>query len=63
MAAPQSKTENYTSLEYWTFLAKALARGGLDALFLADVLGFYDVSKETVDIICEMRYGFRPAIQ
>ena len=40
---PQSKTENYTKLDYWTNLAKVLEKGRFDALFLADVLGPYDV--------------------
>ena len=40
---PQSQADRYLDLEYWTDLAKLLERGGFDALFLADVLGVYDV--------------------
>jgi len=34
---------NYTDLETWVELAKLLERGRFDALFLADVVGVYDV--------------------
>lgn len=41
---PRSKAaEGYTDLEYWVDLAKTLERGKFDSLFLADVLGVYDV--------------------
>ncbi|WP_019200763.1 LLM class flavin-dependent oxidoreductase [Tsukamurella sp. 1534] len=33
----------YTDLDHWTGLARLLDDGGFDALFLADVLGTYDV--------------------
>ena len=34
---------NYTDLKQWVNLAKLLERGRFDALFLADVIGVYDV--------------------
>ncbi|WP_134324926.1 LLM class flavin-dependent oxidoreductase [Cumulibacter soli] len=34
---------DYTSLEHWTGLARMLESGGFHSLFLADVLGTYDV--------------------
>jgi long-chain alkane monooxygenase len=37
------RMENYTDLETWVELAKLLERGRFDALFLADVVGVYDV--------------------
>jgi len=37
------RSEDYRSLKHWTNLAQLLERGGFDALFLADVLGTYDV--------------------
>ena len=40
---PQDRSTSYTDLAYWTDLARLLERGGFDALFLADVLGVYDV--------------------
>lgn len=40
---PDSKAVTYKDLEYWTELAKLLERGRFDSLFIADVLGTYDV--------------------
>ncbi|MFT4010652.1 MAG: LLM class flavin-dependent oxidoreductase [Nocardioidaceae bacterium] len=40
---PDSRADEYKSLGYWTDLARTLERGTFDALFLADVLGVYDV--------------------
>jgi FMN-dependent oxidoreductase (nitrilotriacetate monooxygenase family) len=36
----------YTDLETWVELAKLLERGRFDALFLADVVGIYDVYRD-----------------
>ncbi|UGA41913.1 LLM class flavin-dependent oxidoreductase [Bradyrhizobium quebecense] len=40
---PRDRTKDYNRLSYWTDLAKTLERGRFDGLFLADVLGVYDV--------------------
>src|SRR5437763_8871829 len=40
---PRDRTSEYNRLPYWIDLAKALERGRFDGLFLADVLGVYDV--------------------
>lgn len=40
---PDSQAERYKDLDYWLDLARTLERGRFDALFLADVLGPYDV--------------------
>lgn len=40
---PRDRADRYIDLAYWTDLAKILERGKFDALFLADVLGVYDV--------------------
>lgn len=40
---PSDEGYRYTDLEHWTSLATMLEDGGFDALFLADVLGVYDV--------------------
>ncbi|HST74891.1 MAG TPA: LLM class flavin-dependent oxidoreductase [Acetobacteraceae bacterium] len=40
---PRDRADSYNTLEYWTDLARTLERGKFDALFLADVLGIYDV--------------------
>ncbi|KAK6197524.1 luciferase-like domain-containing protein [Scheffersomyces amazonensis] len=40
---PEDQSRNYNSIEYWTNLAKLLEKGKFNALFIADVLGGYDV--------------------
>ncbi len=40
---PDSQAWRYKDLRYWTDLAKTLERGLFDGLFIADVLGVYDV--------------------
>jgi FMN-dependent oxidoreductase (nitrilotriacetate monooxygenase family) len=42
---PDDRADTYNTLEYWTNLARLLERGKFDALFMADVLGIYDVYK------------------
>ncbi len=40
---PEDQSWRYKDLTYWTELAKLLERGRFDGLFIADVLGTYDV--------------------
>lgn len=40
---PRDRSSDYTSLAYWTDLARTLERGKFDGIFLADVMGVYDV--------------------
>jgi FMN-dependent oxidoreductase (nitrilotriacetate monooxygenase family) len=40
---PRDQARRYVDLAYWTKLAQTLERGLLDAVFIADVLGVYDV--------------------
>src|SRR5437660_11658146 len=40
---PRDRTSEYNRLPYWIHLAQTLERGRFDGLFLADVLGVYDV--------------------
>lgn len=40
---PDDQAWRYKDLSYWTDLARLLERGRFDAIFLADVLGVYDV--------------------
>lgn len=40
---PKDQSARYTDLRYWTELAKLLERGCFDGIFIADVLGTYDV--------------------
>ncbi|WP_159696638.1 LLM class flavin-dependent oxidoreductase [Massilia sp. 9I] len=45
---PRSDSERYATPEYWIELAQLLEAGGFDAIFLADVLGVYDVYRKSV---------------
>ncbi|MGW0051964.1 LLM class flavin-dependent oxidoreductase [Nocardia nova] len=40
---PEDQSHRYKELSYWTELAKLLERGRFDGIFIADVLGIYDV--------------------
>lgn len=40
---PQDRSVEYKDLEYWTDLAQILERGFFEGIFIADVLGIYDV--------------------
>lgn len=44
---PDNRADQYNTLEYWTDLARTLERGKFDSLFLADVLGIYDVYRNS----------------
>jgi long-chain alkane monooxygenase len=46
---PRDRTSEYNRLPYWLDLARTLERGRFDGLFLADVLGVYDVFGGTPD--------------
>lgn len=40
---PRDQSGGYTSLKYWTDLARTLERGKFDGIFIADIFGIYDV--------------------
>jgi FMN-dependent oxidoreductase (nitrilotriacetate monooxygenase family) len=44
---PEDRARDYNTIGYWTHLAKVLEEGLFDSLFLADVLGTYDVYADT----------------
>ena len=46
---PDDESHRYTDIDYWTELAQILERGRFDAVFLADVLGTYDVYQNSRD--------------
>ena len=48
-AHPRDRSWQYKDLEYWTELAQILERGRFDGVFIADVLGVYDVYKGNAD--------------
>ncbi|QCI12424.1 LLM class flavin-dependent oxidoreductase [Pseudomonas putida] len=46
---PRDQATRYTDIHYWVELAKTLERGCIDGLFIADVLGVYDVYGASAD--------------
>ncbi|AVR97402.1 LLM class flavin-dependent oxidoreductase [Pseudoduganella armeniaca] len=46
---PRDTSHRYTEAAYWTELAQLLEAARFDAIFLADVLGVYDVYQGSVD--------------
>ncbi|MBV6289478.1 LLM class flavin-dependent oxidoreductase [Pseudomonas aegrilactucae] len=47
---PRDTSTQYKTLEYWTDLARLLERGLFDGLFIADIVGVYDVYRQSVDV-------------
>ncbi|MFF7708629.1 NtaA/DmoA family FMN-dependent monooxygenase [Pseudomonas sp. NPDC007930] len=45
---PRDRSADYHRLSYWTSLAQLLEKGLFDGLFLADILGVYDVYRGNV---------------
>jgi FMN-dependent oxidoreductase (nitrilotriacetate monooxygenase family) len=48
-AHPRDRSMHYTDLDHWVSLAQTLERGLFDGLFLADILGVYDVFQDSPD--------------
>lgn len=46
---PRDQSRRYLDLDYWIELARTLERGLIDAVFIADVLGVYDVYQGSRD--------------
>jgi long-chain alkane monooxygenase len=47
---PRDTSTRYNTLEYWTELAQLLERGLFDGLFIADIVGVYDVYQNSLDV-------------
>ncbi|WP_457438312.1 LLM class flavin-dependent oxidoreductase [Pseudomonas sp. TE3786] len=47
---PRDNSTAFNSLEYWTELAQLLERGLFDGLFIADIVGVYDVYQNSLDV-------------
>ncbi|WP_429928230.1 NtaA/DmoA family FMN-dependent monooxygenase [Achromobacter xylosoxidans] len=47
---PRDTSTQYKTLDYWTDLARLLERGLFDGLFLADIVGVYDVYQDSADL-------------
>ena len=46
---PRDRSSDYTDITYWTELARTLEPGLFDGIFLADVVGVYDVYEGSPD--------------
>lgn len=44
---PRSRATEYNTIKYWTDLAQILEKGFFDGVFLADVVGIYDIYKNS----------------
>ena len=47
---PRDRSIDYNTLPYWTGLAQTLERGLFDGLFIADIVGVYDVYQRNADV-------------
>ncbi|MDM0014659.1 LLM class flavin-dependent oxidoreductase [Variovorax sp. J22P168] len=47
---PRDESTSYLSIEHWTGIARTLERGLFDGLFIADIVGVYDVYRGNVDV-------------
>ncbi|SDJ54741.1 LLM class flavin-dependent oxidoreductase [Variovorax sp. OV700] len=47
---PRDRSLEYNTLEYWTDMARTLERGLFDGLFIADIVGVYDIYQHNVDV-------------
>ncbi len=47
---PASQAWSYNDLDYWTNMARELERGFFDCLFIADVVGVYDVYRGSAEM-------------
>ncbi|SPC15289.1 LLM class flavin-dependent oxidoreductase [Cupriavidus taiwanensis] len=47
---PRDRSAEYNTLEYWVDQARTLERGLFDGLFIADIVGVYDVYRGNVDV-------------
>lgn len=48
-AHPDDQSWRYKDVEYWADLARTLEKGIFDSIFIADVIGYYDVYKGDLD--------------
>jgi len=47
---PRDTTTDYRTIEFWTGMARTLERGLFDGIFIADILGVYDVYQKNLDV-------------
>lgn len=46
---PRDRSTEYHTLKYWTDIAQTLEKGLFDGIFIADVIGYYDVYRRSAD--------------
>ncbi|XAH24356.1 LLM class flavin-dependent oxidoreductase [Xylophilus sp. GW821-FHT01B05] len=46
---PRDHSGDYNSIDYWTGMARTLERGLFDGLFIADIVGVYDIYQGNID--------------
>ena len=49
-AHPRDRSGDYKRLDHWTSLARTLEDGLFDAVFIADIVGVYDVYRDSIDL-------------
>lgn len=49
-AHPRDTSVDYKKIGYWTSLARTLERGLFDGIFIADIIGVYDVYRRSADL-------------
>ena len=47
---PRDRSAEYNTLDYWIDQARTLERGLFDGLFIADIVGVYDIYRNNVDV-------------
>ena len=47
---PRDQSRDYHTMAYWVELARTLERGLFDGLFIADILGVYDLYQGNIDV-------------
>lgn len=47
---PRDQSHQYNTIAYWTHIAQVLERGLFDGIFIADIIGYYDVYQNNVDL-------------
>ncbi|MFE1599558.1 LLM class flavin-dependent oxidoreductase [Methylobacterium sp. ID0610] len=47
---PRDRSHEYTRLDYWIETARILEEGLFDAVFIADIIGVYDVYRNSIDL-------------
>nr|WP_315594027.1 LLM class flavin-dependent oxidoreductase [uncultured Cupriavidus sp.] len=47
---PRDRSVDYNTLDYWIDQARTLERGLFDGLFIADIVGVYDVYRNNIDV-------------